>query len=221
MSNLLIDRLLESVLSEKGNLIKKKENLSEAVMNDIPHEIDDTVHSLAAERVRLEDLRKTWESAGFQDLTALDDIIKGLIDLTSLVYTKGAILADQKVGTIGNKLPEVTTPVVVANTVPEVKEEKIEEVIKDSEEEDQKIKVITKEEKEITLQECEDLCSQPCNAGLKRAYTKCLQDFRKNKPDCSNGEIVQIILTPRNNLKLKFDGMDKPSYAYCDGGVLV
>ena len=75
--------------------------------------------------------------------------------------------------------------------------------------------------KEITLAECEALCANPINANLKKAFKKCCSDFRHNRPEGSNGEIVKIILTPRNNLRLMFDGCDRPAFAYCDGESLI
>lgn len=75
--------------------------------------------------------------------------------------------------------------------------------------------------KEITLAECEALCANPVNASLRKAFKKCCSDFRHNRPEGSNGEIVKIILTPRNNLRLMFDGCDRPAFAYCDGESLI
>ena len=77
--------LVESLYSGALKKVQKKKvveskTLAEATMNDIPHEIDDVVHDLAANRTRMEDLRKTWEAAHFADLTPLDAIIKGLED---------------------------------------------------------------------------------------------------------------------------------------------
>lgn len=234
----ILDTLFENALKNvqsKRKLSESKEvskqALTEATMNDIPHEIDDTVHALASERVRLEDLRKTWEAAGFKDLTALDDIIKGLVDLTTLVYTKGAYLADQKIGTLAMKVPAeapaqpegpvpMVEPVIItqkeesSTLVEEPSNEfNAEEFIKDSND-----KVA---EKEITLAECEAMCALPANVALKKAFKKCVSDFRHSKPSCSNGELVKIVLTPLNNLRLHFDGVEKPAFAYSDGDYLI
>ena len=229
-------------------------------MSEIPHEIDDVIHSLAQSRIDMEHLRKTWEAAGFQDLTPLDDILKGLSDLTALVYDKGVILADQQ---IGSKAPEINAQQMPNAVVATAKEEaNNDEALKEDDgaeqggeegevdpdaeisdgaasleqaeeeanalgeidlpEDPESLNVESMSEgREISLAECEALCANPANASLRKAFKKCCSDFRHNRPEGSNGEIVKIILTPRNNLRLHFDGCERPAFAYCDGESLI
>ena len=261
-----LDDLFESIVKDvdkKSKLLESKRNstsLKEAKMSEIPHEIDDVVHGLAQSRVDMEHLRKTWESAGFSDLTPLDDIIKGLVDLTTLVYNKGALLSDQIVGSEAKPLVPLATPATEGSDNalkeddgnetegedsgegeedPEEYESQAEEAAEEAGEDiqipdvesstpedlasqideatDNSQNASQLEDKEITLAECEALCANPLNASLRKAFKKCCSDFRHNKPEGSNGEIVKIILTPRNNLRLHFDGCDRPAFAYCDG----
>lgn len=261
-----IDELFESVIKKvekKRKVVKSNDKnvvLTEAKMSEIPHEIDDVIHSLAQSRIDMEHLRKTWEAAGFQDLTPLDDILKGLSDLTVLVYEKGVMLADQQ---IGSKAPEInsqqTPNAVIATAKEEVNNDEAlkeddgadqdeaegsedveaeladgEASLEQAEEEANSLDAIDLPEdpesinvgsmtegKEISLAECEALCANPANASLRKAFKKCCSDFRHNRPEGSNGEIVKIILTPRNNLCLQFDGCERPAFAYCDGESLI
>lgn len=261
-----IDELFESVIKKvekKKKVVQSNDKnvvLTEAKMSEIPHEIDDVIHSLAQSRIDMEHLRKTWEAAGFQDLTPLDDILKGLSDLTALVYDKGVILADQQ---IGSKAPEINAQQMPNAVVATAKEEaNNDEALKEddgaeqngeegegdpdaeisdgaasleqAEEEANALGEIDlpedpellnvesmSEGREISLAECEALCANPANASLRKAFKKCCSDFRHNRPEGSNGEIVKIILTPRNNLRLHFDGCERPAFAYCDGESLI
>ena len=249
--------LVESLYSGALKKVQKKKvveskTLAEATMNDIPHEIDDVVHDLAANRTRMEDLRKTWEAAHFADLTPLDAIIKGLEELTKLVYDNGALLADQLIGSkAAAEVPaEPATAEAEPTTAPEEGKELITAVVPVKSEalnedegaeggnddlggevesleaqlgelESSVADLPLDEEKEMTLEECEAYCAQPVNLNLKKAFKKCLTSFRQNKPEGSNGEIVKIILTPRKNLKLQFDGCERNAFAYRDGDILV
>lgn len=256
--------LVESLYSGALKKVQKKKvveskTLAEATMNDIPHEIDDVVHDLAANRTRMEDLRKTWEAAHFADLTPLDAIIKGLEELTKLVYDNGALLADQLIGSKAaaeapaEPAPAEAEPVAepedgkkLLTAVIPVKSEALNEdegsegegsseeggdddlsgeveslEAQLGELESSVADLPLDEEKEMTLEECEAYCAQPVNLNLKKAFKKCLTSFRQNKPEGSNGEIVKIILTPRKNLKLQFDGCERNAFAYRDGDILV
>ena len=248
--------LVESLYSGALKKVQKKKvveskTLAEATMNDIPHEIDDVVHDLAANRTRMEDLRKTWEAAHFADLTPLDAIIKGLEELTKLVYDNGALLADQLIGSkSAAEVPaepaapeegkELITAVVPVKSEALNEDEGAESEGSSEEGGDDNLggevesleaqlgglessvaDLPLDEEKEMTLEECEAYCAQPVNLNLKKAFKKCLTSFRQNKPEGSNGEIVKIILTPRKNLKLQFDGCERNAFAYRDGDILV
>lgn len=255
----LFENVIKKVEKKKKKFVEGSKSdvaLTEARMSEIPHEIDDVVHDLAANRKKMEDLRGTWESAGFQDLTPLDDIIKGLVDLTTLVYNKGSLLADQNIGSKTAAIQPQAAPVVAAEADTSLKEDEGNEAGADANAEgdaaadmpaefgeadadiaqaeeiansigdielpdvdsfDVAAESAKEEGKEISLAECEALCANPANASLRKAFKKCCSDFRHNKPEGSNGEIVKIILTPRNNLRLQFDGCERPAFAYCDG----
>lgn len=238
--------LVESLYSDALKKVQKKKvveskTLAEATMNDIPHEIDDVVHDLASNRTKMEDLRKTWEAAHFEDLTPLDAIIKGLEELTKLVYDNGALLADQLIGSKAAAEPvaepesgkKLLTAVIPVESEALNEDEDAEGGDDDLGSEVESLEaqlgelessvadLPLDEEKEMTLEECEAYCSQPVNLNLKKAFKKCLTSFRQNKPEGSNGEIVKIILTPRKNLKLQFDGCERNAFAYRDGDILV
>ena len=158
--------MLEEEQKKIAHAIKKLP-ISEATMSDIPHEIDDVVHSLAQERIRMEDLYRTWETAGFHDLSPLDKIITGLRELTELVYEQGCLLADQKlnVSNSENFLKPEEKPIVATMSKEEILPENTE---------------VLEEEKNISLEECENLCSSPANVNLRRAFKRCVCNYRKN-----------------------------------------
>ena len=223
--------------------------LKEAKMSEIPHEIDSVIHSLAQIRIDMEHLRDTWSAAGFSDLTPLAEIINGVVDLTNFVYMQGALLADQQIGLKPEPAAPVVAAQETDGSLKEddsdsaVDFSEMDNLMADAQDscaqadqlansiEDVDVSLESapepKEEcsdidgKEITLAECEALCANPINANLRKAFKKCCSDFRHNRPEGSNGEIVKIILTPRNNLRLMFDGCDRPAFAYCDGESLI
>lgn len=198
-----ISQLLEEEQKKIAHAIKKLP-ISEATMSDIPHEVDDVVHALAQERIRMEDLYRTWETAGFNDLSPLDKIITGLRELTELVYEQGCLLADQQlnVSNSENFLKPEEKPIVATISKEEILPENTE---------------VLEEEKNISLEECENLCSSPANVNLRRAFKRCVCNYRKNKASEMSGEIDKIILTPKKNLKIFFVGETTPVFAYKDG----
>lgn len=254
--NSLVGNLFESALkrAQKKKVVESKNDskaLTEATMNDIPHELDDVVHELAELRTKLEDLHKTWEAAGFANLAPLDEITKGVEALTKLVYDNASLLADQEIGAhavvpekqqavVPVPEPEASKEGQVLTAVVPVKSETIKEDdaaenldmnvgnsnegeadMNMSNENASNEAMPVEEEQEMTLEECEAYCALPANMNLKKAFKKCLAGFRQNKPESSNGEIVKIILTPKKSLKLQFDGCERPVYAYRDGDFLV
>lgn len=82
--------------------------LTEATMADIPHEIDDQIHTLKDMRFDVEETQKNWNLAGM-DTKPMDDITSEINNLISVMYQKGAELADQEIAkSISNTEEEET-----------------------------------------------------------------------------------------------------------------
>ena len=74
----------------------EESTLTEATMSDIPHEIDDQIHTLKDMRFDVEETEKNWKLAGM-DTKPMDDIDSEINHLISVMYQKGAELADQEI----------------------------------------------------------------------------------------------------------------------------
>lgn len=72
--------------------------LSEATMNDLPHEIDDEIHSLKDIRFDLDQTKLNWDLSGI-DTTPLDDILANVDNLVANMYQNGAKMADAELAT--------------------------------------------------------------------------------------------------------------------------
>lgn len=84
--------------------------LIEATMSDIPHEIDDQIHTLKDMRFDVEETQKNWDLAGM-DTKPMDDITSEINNLISVMYQKGAELADQEIAkSISNTEEEKKEP---------------------------------------------------------------------------------------------------------------
>jgi len=69
--------------------------IKEAVMNDIPHEIDDQIHTLKDMRFELEQTKKNWNIAGVET-QPMDQILKDIDGLIASLYHNGAVMADDE-----------------------------------------------------------------------------------------------------------------------------
>lgn len=74
----------------------KKETVTEAVMNDIPHEIDDQIHTLKDMRFELEQTKKNWNIAGVET-QPMDQVLKDIDGLIASLYQNGAKMADDEI----------------------------------------------------------------------------------------------------------------------------
>jgi len=79
--------------------------LSEATMSDIPHEIDDQIHTLKDMRFDIEETEKNWDLAGM-DTKPMDNIKNSINDLIEIMYQNGAELADQEIAKTISKSEE-------------------------------------------------------------------------------------------------------------------
>lgn len=205
MSNALLEGIFDVAFTKSPSL--KKEKLTEATMNDIPHEIDDVVHCLKNLRFDMEELHKTWEQAQM-DLAPLDNIILGLNSLIKTVYTEGAKLADQKVGV--NQRESALVEVGV-------KEEESNESETSLPEEN--TNGPTDEWKLMEMTEVMDMLDVPENVYLKKAFKRGAKAVREHRPSDTTGEIKKVFVSPIGNMKLEFDGIEKPIFIYKDGGI--
>ena len=82
--------------SEEDSEEVSESTLTEATMADIPHEIDDQIHTLKDMRFDVEETQKNWNLAGM-DTKPMDDITSEINNLISVMYQKGAELADQEI----------------------------------------------------------------------------------------------------------------------------
>lgn len=73
----------------------KESTLSEATMNDLPHEIDDEIHTLKDVRFDLDQTKLNWDLSGI-DTTPLDDILANIDNLVANMYQNGAKMADEE-----------------------------------------------------------------------------------------------------------------------------
>ena len=99
------EELAKAILPEEDSAEQETEEsqenitestLTEAKMADIPHEIDDQIHTLKDMRFDIEQTQKNWDLAGM-DTTPMDDINSEINHLVSVLYQKGAELADQEI----------------------------------------------------------------------------------------------------------------------------
>jgi len=94
------EELAKAILPEETEQEEQKSvaesTLTEATMADIPHEIDDQIHTLKDMRFDIEQTQKNWDLAGM-DTTPMDDITSEINHLVSVLYQKGAELADQEI----------------------------------------------------------------------------------------------------------------------------
>ena len=86
----------EEDAAEETPDVVSESTLTEATMSDIPHEIDDQIHTLKDMRFDIEQTQKNWDLAGM-DTTPMDDITSEINHLVSVLYQKGAELADQEI----------------------------------------------------------------------------------------------------------------------------
>jgi hypothetical protein len=82
--------------AEENSDVVSESTLTEATMSDIPHEIDDQIHTLKDMRFDVEETQKNWDLAGM-DTKPMDDITSEINKLISVMYQKGAELADQEI----------------------------------------------------------------------------------------------------------------------------
>jgi len=75
---------------------KKESTMLEATMNDIPHEIDDQIHTLKDMRFELEQTKKNWNIAGLET-QPMDAILQQIDELIASLYQNGAKMADDEV----------------------------------------------------------------------------------------------------------------------------
>lgn len=84
----------------------KKESITEAVMNDIPHEIDDQIHTLKDMRFDLEQTKKNWNIAGV-DTQPMDKVLSDIDGLIASLYQNGAKMADDEISKGSSEEKEV------------------------------------------------------------------------------------------------------------------
>ena len=84
----------------------KKESITEAVMNDIPHEIDDQIHTLKDMRFELEQTKKNWNIAGV-DTQPMDKVLSDIDGLIASLYQNGAKMADDEISKGSSEEKEV------------------------------------------------------------------------------------------------------------------
>lgn len=70
--------------------------MQEAVMNDIPHEIDDQIHTLKDMRFELEQTKKNWDIAGVET-QPMDAVLNDIDGLIASLYQNGAKMADDEI----------------------------------------------------------------------------------------------------------------------------
>ncbi len=73
-----------------------KESITEAVMNDIPHEIDDQIHTLKDMRFELEQTKKNWDIAGVET-QPMDAVLNDIDGLIASLYQNGAKMANDEI----------------------------------------------------------------------------------------------------------------------------
>ena len=72
------------------------EPVKEATMNDIPHEIDDQIHTLKDMRFELEQTKKNWNIAGVET-QPMDEVLTNIDGLIASLYQNGAKMADDEI----------------------------------------------------------------------------------------------------------------------------
>ncbi len=207
MSKELLEGIFNAAFVKTPSL---KKSLTEATMNDIPHEIDDVVHCLKQLRFDMEELHKTWEQAQM-NLAPLDNIILGLNSLIKTVYSEGAKLADQQVGVDQREsaLKEVEVKEDSDNLNQDMTQD-LPESEENNQEDDWKL---------VEMVEVMDMLDVPENAYLKKAFKRGAKAVREHRPVGTTGEITKVFVSPIGNMKLEFDGMEKPIFVYKDGGI--
>ena len=70
--------------------------VTEAVMNDIPHEIDDQIHTLKDMRFELEQTKKNWDIAGVET-QPMDEVLSNIDGLIASLYQNGAKMTDDEI----------------------------------------------------------------------------------------------------------------------------
>lgn len=201
MSNVLLEDIF-SVAFEKT--VPHKKTITEATMNDIPHEIDDVVHKLKDLRFDMEELIKTWEKANM-DLVPLHEILNGINSLIEVVYNNGAKLADQQIGVVSKE-----------SALKEVDSENNNPDVVDNSDEQNKDK---DNWKIIELSDVLDMLKQPEYEMLNRAFKRGVRNVREDRPVGVSGEIETVFISPDKNLKIMFKGLAEPIFIYKDGGI--
>lgn len=201
MSNVLLEDIF-SVAFEKT--VPHKKTITEATMNDIPHEIDDVVHKLKDLRFDMEELIKTWEKANM-DLVPLHEILNGINSLIEVVYNNGAKLADQQIGVVSKE-----------SALKEVDSENNNPDVVDNSDEQNKDK---DNWKIIELSDVLDMLKQPEHEMLNRAFKRGVRNVREDRPVGVSGEIETVFISPDENLKIMFKGLAEPIFIYKDGGI--
>lgn len=84
---------------------KKESTLTEATMNDIPHEIDDPIHILKDMRFELEQTQRNWDLAGVKT-EPMDEILSNIDDLIANLYQNGAKMADDELSKDNSEEPK-------------------------------------------------------------------------------------------------------------------
>ena len=103
-----LEQAAEKLAQELSATNEEREiqELTEATLSDIPHEIDDQIHNLKDMRFDTEETKKNWDLAGM-DTQPLEDIKDEINNLISVMYQKGAELADQEISkSISDKVDE-------------------------------------------------------------------------------------------------------------------
>ena len=89
-------RAIDRYMQDRGEYKIIGESMKEATMNDIPHEIDDQIHTLKDMRFELEQTKKNWNIAGVET-QPMDEVLKKIDDLIASLYQNGAKMADDEI----------------------------------------------------------------------------------------------------------------------------
>ncbi len=100
-----VKRTIERYMQDRGEDKIIGESITEAVMNDIPHEIDDQIHTLKDMRFDLEQTQKNWNIAGLKT-EPMDEILKNIDDLIASLYQNGAKMADDEISKGNSEEPK-------------------------------------------------------------------------------------------------------------------
>ena len=91
-----IRKIGDQIKQNLQNLPEATMPITEAVMNDIPHEIDDQIHTLKDMRFELEQTKKNWDIAGVET-QPMDEVLTNIDGLIASLYQNGAKMADDEI----------------------------------------------------------------------------------------------------------------------------